>query len=281
MDDQHGKVWFITGSSVGLGKALAREVLDRGGTVVATARDSASVDDLAELAPDRVLAVALDVTRADQAAAAVESARQRFGRIDVLVNNAGYGFLSGLEEASDAEARAQFETNFFGLVAVTKQALPVMREQQSGTVVNISSTAGVFGIGGSAYYCASKFALEGLSEALAQELEPLGLRVLIVEPGPFRTEFFGRSLRVPAEPHPAYRHLADQRAAVEKLDGQQVGDPVRGARAIVDVVSSESPPLRMVLGRGAFERARAALERRIADIDRTREIAASADFPEG
>jgi NAD(P)-dependent dehydrogenase (short-subunit alcohol dehydrogenase family) len=281
MDDQHGKVWFITGSSVGLGKALAREVLDRGGTVVATARDSASVDDLAELAPDRVLAVALDVTRADQAAAAVESARQRFGRIDVLVNNAGYGFLSGLEEASDAEARAQFETNFFGLVAVTKQALPVMREQQSGTVVNISSTAGVFGIGGSAYYCASKFALEGLSEALAQELEPLGLRVLIVEPGPFRTEFFGRSLRVPAEPHPAYRHLADQRAAVEKLDGQQIGDPVRGARAIVDVVSSESPPLRMVLGRGAFERARAALERRIADIDRTREIAASADFPEG
>jgi NAD(P)-dependent dehydrogenase (short-subunit alcohol dehydrogenase family) len=272
-------VWFITGASVGFGLALANEVVGRGGRVVATARNRASVAALEAGAPDRVLALALDVTRPDQIAATVNAAQTRFGRIDVLVNNAGYGFLSGMEEGSDAEARAQFDVNFFGLAAVTRAVLPILRRQRSGQIVNISSAAGVFAMGGSAYYSASKFALEALSEALAQEVAPFGIGVLIVEPGAFRTDFFGRSMATPARPIEDYPELKAARESYSRISGQQPGDPLKAATAIVDTLLSERPPLRLILGSGAFERIRKALEGRLAEVERSRTIAHEVEFP--
>jgi NAD(P)-dependent dehydrogenase (short-subunit alcohol dehydrogenase family) len=280
MSDPGGAVWLITGASAGFGRAIASEVLRRGGRVVATARNPANLRELAAAAPDRVLTLPLDVTDAAQIEAAVSATQGRFGRIDVLVNNAGYGYLSGAEEGSDAEARAQFDVNFFGVAAVTRAVLPLMRSQQSGFIVNMSSAVGAFGVAGSAYYSASKFALEGLSEALAQEVAPFGIRVLIVEPGAFRTEFFGRSMVTPARPIEAYTKLVEGRAQLDRMNGQQAGDPTRAATAIVDAVLSGSPPLRLVLGRGAYERIRKALEKRIADIDAARVFGMDVDFPD-
>jgi NAD(P)-dependent dehydrogenase (short-subunit alcohol dehydrogenase family) len=277
--DGRESVWLVTGASVGFGRAIAKEVLGRGGRVVATARDRGSIADLETGAADRVLALPLDVTQQDQIAAAVRAAEARFGRIDVLVNNAGYGFLSGMEEASDAEARTQFDVNFFGLVAMTKAVLPLMRRQRSGRIVNLSSAAGVFGVGGSAFYTASKFAVEGLSECLAQEVAPFGIGVLIVEPGAFRTEFFGRSMAKPANPIADYESLAATRAQLDKMDGLQPGNPVLAATAIVDTVLAGAPRLRLVLGSGAFDRIRRALEARIEEVDATRSVAKSVDFP--
>jgi NAD(P)-dependent dehydrogenase (short-subunit alcohol dehydrogenase family) len=277
--DLRESVWLITGASVGFGRAIAGEVLERGGRVAATARSRASIADLESRDPDRALALPLDVTQQVQVDAAVRDAKERFGRIDVLVNNAGYGLLSGMEEASDTEARVQFEVNFFGLTAMTRAVLPVMRRQRSGWIVNLSSAAGVFGTGGSAFYTASKFAVEGLSECLAKEVAPFGIRVLIVEPGPFRTEFFGRSMAKPANPIADYEPLAAMRAQFGKMDGRQPGDPARAAAAIVDAVASGWPQLRLVLGGGAFDRIRRALEARIEDVDASRAVARSVDFP--
>jgi NAD(P)-dependent dehydrogenase (short-subunit alcohol dehydrogenase family) len=279
MNDVRNGVWLITGASIGFGQALAKELIARGGRVIATARNLSSVAALEASAPDRVLPLALDVTRSDHITAAVQAALKRFGRIDVLVNNAGYGFLSGMEEASNAEARAQFDVNFFGLSSMTRAILPIMRRQQSGCIVNMSSVAGVFAMGGSAYYSASKFAVEGLSESLAQEVAPFGIRVLIVEPGAFRTEFFGRSMVKPANPIKEYQDLAAMRANLDKMHGLQAGDPLLGAAAIIDTVVSPSPPLRLVLGRSAFERARKALQARLEDIEKCRSVALSVEFP--
>jgi len=279
MPDVRDRVWFITGAAAGFGRALAQEVLSRGGRVVATARDPARLAGLTQYGAERLLTLGLDVTRQQQIEAGVATGEAHFARIDVLVNNAGYGFLSGLEEGTDQEARAQFDVNFFGTVSMTRAVLPLMRRQRAGHIVNFSSTAGVFGIGGSAYYCASKFAVEGLSECLAREVAGFGIGVTIVEPGPFRTDFFGRSLATPAHPIAEYTALADMRRGLGTAHGQQPGDPVRGASAIVDAVSGTSPPLRLVLGRGAHERVRRALEVRLEQTDACREIAASADFP--
>jgi len=279
MPDVREQVWFITGASAGFGHALAQQVLKRGGRVVATARNPRSLAGLAPAGAERLLCLALDVTRPSEITASVAASEARFGRIDVLVNNAGYGFLSGLEEGTDHEARAQFDVNFFGTVSMTRAALPLMRRQRSGHIVNFSSSAGVFGVGGSAYYCATKFAVEGLSECLAREVSGFGIGVTIVEPGPFRTDFFGRSLAVPEHPIAAYTALADMRRQLGTMQGQQPGDPERGATVIIDAVASGSPPLRLVLGRGAHERIRRALEVRLEQVDACRELAASADFP--
>jgi NAD(P)-dependent dehydrogenase (short-subunit alcohol dehydrogenase family) len=272
-------VWFITGASVGFGRALAEEVLGRGGRVAATARNASAVAPLQARAPDRVLPLVLDVTKGEQIDAAVRAAERRFGQIDVLVNNAGYGFLGGMEEGSDAEARAQFDVNFFGLCSLTRTALPLMRRRRSGCIVNMSSVAGVFAMAGSAYYSATKFAVEALSESLAGEVKPFGIRVLIVEPGAFRTEFFGRSMATPAGPIADYTELAAMRANLHQMDGAQPGDPVLAARAIVDTVMSPAPPLRLLLGSGAFERARKALAARLEELDRNRAIALAVEFP--
>ena len=273
------KVWMITGCSGGLGRAIAQEVLQRGGKLVATARQSSTLAGLEQAAPDRVLRLPLDVTKPQDIAAVLAAAEARFGKIDVLVNNAGYGFMSGLEEAAETEYRDQFEVNFFGTVALTKAVLPMMRRRKSGFIVNISSVVGAYGVSGGGFYAASKFALEGLSESLADELKPFGIGILIVEPGPFRTEFFGGSLKVPAHPMADYPHTAVMRAHGAKADGKQPGDPEKAAKAILDTVASNNPPLRIVLGADAFNRVHAALERRIADIERTREQAKATDFP--
>jgi NAD(P)-dependent dehydrogenase (short-subunit alcohol dehydrogenase family) len=278
MNDVRNGVWLITGASVGFGQALAKELVARGGRVIATARKLSSVTALEASAPDRVLPLALDVTKSDDITAAVQAAERRFGRIDVLVNNAGYGFLSGMEEGSDAEARAQFDVNFFGLSSVTRAILPMMRRQQSGCIVNMSSVAGIFAMAGSTYYSASKFAVEGLSESLAQEVAPFGIRVLIVEPGAFRTEFFGRSLVKPSNPIKEYEELAVMRANMDKMNGLQAGDPVLAAAAIIDAVMSPSPPLRLVLGRSALERGRKALQARLEEIEKGRSVALSVEF---
>ncbi len=196
-----------------------------------------------------------------QVAEAAKKAEAKFGRIDVLVNNAGYGFLSAAEEAQEDEIRAQFETNFFGLAAMTRAVLPLMRKQRSGHILNISSMAGFIGFPGVAYYNASKFAVEGLSEALAKEVEPLGIKVTIVEPGPFRTDWAGRSLITPRKAIADYTDTAGaRRKGIAGGSGKQAGDPVRAAAAMLKVVESPNPPLRLLLGRIALNNARGKLD---------------------
>ena len=274
------KAWLITGCSTGFGRVLARELRDRGEIVVATARDPAS---LAEFKDDaNVLVVALDVTRAEQVDAVVAAAEERFGRIDVLVNNAGYGYLAAIEEGEDADVRAMFETNVFGLVALTKAVLPGMRARRSGTIVNISSVGGLVGLPGVGYYNATKFAVEGLSEALAKEAAPLGIRVLVVEPGPFRTDWAGRSLKTPKAAIADYAPTAGaRRDAIRGYSGAQPGDPVRAARAIIEAVESPEPPRRLLLGRFAVETVEANLQAFAAEIERWRAVSLGADYPEG
>ena len=279
MGDLKGQVWLITGASAGFGRCLSDEILARGGIVVATARNPATVQDIVAKAPDRVLGVALDVTKPDQIAAAIAATKARFGRLDVLVNNAGYGFLSGVEEAGDQEIRDLFEVNFFGLVATTQAALEVMRAQRSGMIVNFSSSAGVRGHPGSAYYCASKWAVEGFTESLAYEGAPLGINALIVEPGPFRTDFAGRSIAAPAREIPDYELAVATRKGLAQSDGKQAGDPVRAATFIVDTVLQKDRPMRLVLGRATFDSVCKSIQARLDDTRRSKDAAYAADFP--
>lgn len=279
MGDLKGQVWLITGASAGFGRCLSDEILDRGGMVVATARNPASVQAIVAKAPDRVLAVALDVTKPEQVSAAIAATMARFGRLDVLINNAGYGLISGVEEAADQEVRDVFEVNFFGLASTTRAALEVMRAQRSGMVVNISSGAGVRGHPGSGYYCATKWAVEGFSESLAAEAAPLGIGVLIVEPGPFRTDFAGRSIAGPAREIPDYELAIATRRGLAQSDGKQAGDPVRAAKLIVDAVLQKDRPLRLVLGGATFEGVCKSIEARLADSRRSKDAAYAADFP--
>ncbi len=275
-------VWFITGCSTGFGRELAQHVLGRGGRAVVTARDAARVQDLAGEAPGRALALSLDVTQPEQVKAAVKAAEQTFGAIDVLVNNAGYGYMAAIEEGEDEEIRAQFEANVFGLVTMTQAVLPGMRARKRGHVVNISSQGGLVGFPGVGFYNASKFAVEGLSEALAGEVRPLGLGVTIVEPGPFRTDWAGRSLRAPKHEIAAYAETAGaRRRGIAGYSGKQAGDPVRAVAAIVKAVESEHPPLHLLLGRQALDIVRGKLAALSAEIDAWEETSLSADFPPG
>ncbi len=273
-------VWFITGCSTGFGRELASQILERGGRAVVTARDAARVQDLADKAPDRALALTLDVTRPEQIAGAVEAAEQRFGAVDVLVNNAGYGYMAAIEEGEDHEVRAMFEANVFGLVAMTQAVLPGMRGRGRGHIVNISSQGGLVGFPGVGFYNATKFAVEGLSEALAGELRPLGLGVTIVEPGPFRTDWAGRSLKEPKHAIDAYADTAGaRRRGIAGYSGQQPGDPVRAAAAIIKAVESEAPPLHLLLGRQALNLVRGKFAAMQAEIDAWEETTIGADFP--
>src|SRR5271157_516920 len=253
-------VWFITGCSTGFGRELAKVLIDRGYRVVATARDPRKIADLVEGHSVTALAVKLDVEKQPQIEAAVEAARQKFGRIDVLVNNAGYGYLAAIEEGDDADIRAMFEANVFGLAAMTRAVLPVMRAQKSGAIVNISSVGGFIGFPGSGYYAATKFAVEGLSESLSKEVGPLGIKVIIVEPGPFRTDWAGRSLKTPRRPIAAYEETAiARRRQTQGYSGNQPGDPVRAAEAIA-TIEQPNPPLRLPLGNFAYDAMGAELE---------------------
>jgi NAD(P)-dependent dehydrogenase (short-subunit alcohol dehydrogenase family) len=270
------KTWFITGASSGFGRAMAELVLKRGGRVVATARDRAALADLVAHAGGRAIGVELDVTKPHQVVAALCSAAA-FGGIDVVFNNAGFGLMGGVEEADDIEIRAIFEVNFFGALRVVRAALPALRARGGGFILNISSVAGVRAAPGLGYYAATKFALEGMSEALGGELEPFSIRVMIVEPGPFRSNFRRSSMQVSA-PHPAYPHLARSRAILVSKDGFQTGDPARGAEAIISAMESENPPRRLVLGRAGWDIVKVALQARIEEVEAWSSITQATDF---
>jgi NAD(P)-dependent dehydrogenase (short-subunit alcohol dehydrogenase family) len=281
MADAHSKpVWFITGCSTGFGRELATILLNRGRRVVATARDQTKIADLVAGHEGTGLALKLDVDKEADIEAAVKAARDRFGRIDVLVNNAGYGYLAAVEEGDDADVRAMFETNFFGLAAITRAVLPIMRAQKSGAIVNISSIGGFIGFPGSGYYAATKFAVEGLSEALSKEVGPLGIKVIIVEPGPFRTDWAGRSLKTPKKPIDAYAETAiARRRQIQGVSGSQAGDPVRACEAIIAAVEQEHAPLRLPLGAVAYEAMGAEIEALRKEYAAGEAAARGADYP--
>jgi len=271
-------VWFVTGVSRGFGREIAIQALARGYRVVATARDVASLADLDR--HERLLRLPLDVTDTARIAAAVATAEAHFGAIDVLVNNAGYGYLAAIEEGEEAEVRALFDANFFGLAALTRAVLPGQRARGRGTVVNISSIGGFVGFPASGYYAASKFAVEGLSEALRKELAPLGLRVLLVEPGPFRTDWAGSSLRQAATFIAAYEPTAGRRRrSVSAGSGRQPGCPIRAAATIIDAVEDSNPPFRLPLGTTAVETMLSELDAVASDVAPWIDRARAADVP--
>lgn len=261
------RVWFITGCSSGLGRALSEAVLQHGDSAVVTARDVRAVTDLEAKFPDQAKAVQLDVTDQDSIDAAIANAIAWKGGIDVLVNNAGFGTVGALEEIDEDEAHIAFDANFFGVYRVIRAALPHMRKQRGGRILNVSSMIGFVGVGGFAFYSAVKFAVEGLSEALAKELAPFGIRVTIIEPGPFRTDFRRRGMRM-APQHPAYAEsLGAFRKTLIETDGKQPGDPRKAAKLIVDMVGSDNPPVRLPLGEVCMNAMRQKLTAVKQDID--------------
>ncbi|QNS09342.1 oxidoreductase [Streptomyces xanthii] len=272
------KVWFITGTSTGLGRALAQEVIADGDRLIATARDPRTLDDLVALAPDRVRALPLDVTNPTAIRNAVDAALKEFGRIDVLVNNAGYALRGALEELPEHELRRQFDTNVFGALEVTRAVLPTLRAQRSGCIVQMSSVGGVMATLGGTAYAGTKFALEGLSEGLAAEVAHLGIHVLIVEPGPFRTDFTGRSVTY-ADPIDDYRPALDPaKKQFLAMHGTQPGDPARAARAIITATQMDQPPLRLPLGANAIDRIRERLQQRLHEVDAIEPLGRPTDY---
>lgn len=271
--------WLITGCSTGLGRDLARAVLEHGHAAAITARDPGSVQELVDAFPDNAIAVALDVTDPAQVAEAVRAAEERFGAIDVLVNNAGYGYRAAVEEG-EVDAVAQlFATNFFGAVAMTKAVLPGMRARLSGAVVNISSIGAQICPPGSGYYAASKAALEAVSASLGQEVGPLGITVTVVEPGGFRTDFAGRSLQQAAEPIRDYAETAGRRRKEhDTAHGTQPGDPAKAAAAIIAAVESAEPPSLLVLGRDALDGYRGTLDAKRQVLDAWERTSLSTGF---
>ena len=275
------KTWFITGASRGLGADIATAALKAGDNVVATGRQRSAVSDKLGPDNDRLLSLALDVSDAAQAREAVAKALERFGAIDVLVNNAGYGHLGYFEETTDADIQAQYATNVFGLFNVTRAALPAMRAARKGHVFNLSSVAGYRGIETGSLYCSSKFAVEGFSESLAGELAPFGIHVTIVEPGPFRTDFLTpESLKFVAQPVADYdERRTAMRASFEQRNGSQPGDPVLLAQALVTLADAAKPPLRFTAGAMAVNGLDAKLAGMKAELDAWRELGLATDFP--
>lgn len=273
------KVWFITGAARGLGAAIAKAALATGDRVVVSGRRVEPLEEVFAEYGERALAVALDVSNEGQALAAVEQAVARFGRIDVLVNNAGYGQLAPFEDNLASDADKQFATNVFGVFNVCRAVLPVMRRQRSGHVFNLSSMGGVVGMGGAALYCASKFAVEGFSESLAQEVAQFGIKVTLVEPGVFRTDFLDPSSAVFGE-----RGLEDYVAFTAKIKGasaaynhQQTGNPSKLGDALVQLANSESPPLRYLAGSDAYQQVSDKLKRMLVEIEAWRELSHATD----
>jgi NADP-dependent 3-hydroxy acid dehydrogenase YdfG len=274
-------VWFITGCSTGFGRELATLLIAQGFRVVATARDVSKVRDLVVGHGENALSLELDVTNCASVTSAVKLAEARFGHIDVLVNNAGYGYLAAIEEGEDAPVRKMFDTNVFGLVEVTKAVLPGMRARKRGHVINLSSIGGLASFPATGYYHATKFAVEGLSGSLAQELAPLNIKVTVVEPGPFRTDFAGRSIGQSEIQIADYADTAGiRRQQTFARSGNQQGDPVRAAQAMIDVVASPNPPLHLLLGKIALDLARKDLEAKKHDFDTWEQTTLGADYPE-
>lgn len=275
------KNWFITGGTPGgFGMAYADAALDIGDRVVLTARRPAELQTWAQSHGDRVLILPLDVTDEGQVRAAVRKAEQHFGGIDVLVNNAGRGWYGSIEGMPDADVRAMFELNFFAVLSVVRAALPGMRSRGTGWIINMSSVAGMRGTTGFGYYSATKFAVEAVTEVLREEVAPLGIRVLAVEPGAFRTRAYaGFANEVIGEAIAEYRPMLEQvRAAMIEQDGRQPGDPRRGVRAVIAAMEQDSPPRRLVLGSGGFDAVIATLEGSLAEIRTHEALSRGADF---
>ena len=275
------RVWFITGCSTGFGYELARKVIAHGERLVATARNKARLADLISGHEDTVLALDLDVTDNAQIAAAVAAAQERFGRIDVLVNNAGYGYMSSVEEGQEDEIRRQFDANVFGLFAMTRAVLPTMRKQRTGHIMNVTSVAGLIGFPGSGYYAASKHAVEGFSDSLSAEVAPLGIKVTCIEPGPFRTDWAGRSMTQTTN------HIADYADTVgarlkstKERSGKQPGDPVRAADAIIKISETADAPRHLVLGAWGIDAVKKQLSERAAIVEQWTELGHATDYPE-
>jgi NADP-dependent 3-hydroxy acid dehydrogenase YdfG len=276
---QNTQVWFITGSSTGFGRILAEQLLAAGKTVVATARKPEQLQDLVTQYPDHAIALPLDVTNPQQVRAAVNQAIATFERIDVLVNNAGYGMMGAVEEVTDAEVRQQYETNVFGALDVMRAVLPQMRHQRSGHILNLSSVGGVVSFPGAGIYCSTKFALEALSEAMAKEVAPLGIKVTLVEPGAFRTDFNGRSLVTTENLIGDYdQAIGGFREWVRDVDGKQPGDPAKAVAAMIQVVESVNPPLRLPLGADAVRAIETKLESVKSDVEAGREVAVNTAY---
>jgi NAD(P)-dependent dehydrogenase (short-subunit alcohol dehydrogenase family) len=273
------RVWLITGCSSGFGQAFAQAVIVHGDQLVATARNVEQIATLESAHPDQVRVLALDVTNIQQAQAASTATLDAFGHIDVLVNNAGYGLFGTFEELSDEQIHQQMEANLFGAMNVTRAVLPAMRAQGSGHLVQMSSLGGQVGFPRSAAYAASKFALEGWSEALSKELAPFGIKVTIVEPGGFRTEWAGRSIVKPDLPSTYDAAMTEQHASMERANERQPGDPARAAQALIAVVESKHPPLRLPLGTDAVTVIRQHLQQQINELDRWEPLSRSTDFP--
>lgn len=273
------RVWLITGCSTGFGRSLAEAVLDHGDTVVATARESARVREFETMQPGRALSLALDVTQPHQVQSAVNAAADSFGRIDVLVNNAGYGLVGALEELGEEQLRRNLETNLLGPLAMMRAVLPVMRKQRSGHILNMSAIAAFGNEMGFSVYGGAKAGLEAASEAVASEVRPLGVKVTIVAPGPFRTDFISRSLHRADSQIDDYKGTSGKFAAfLGKIDGAQAGAPAKAARAIIQVVESEKPPFRLVLGKYAFDKMRKKLKSLAAELDQWEHVGLPTDF---
>lgn len=272
------KVWLITGSSRGFGRSLAQAVLENGDQLVATARKPEQLADLVTRYQDNIRTFALDVTRPDEARAAVSYALEVFGRLDVVVNNAGYGNVSSIEEASEEDWRKQIEANLWGVIHVTRAALPVLRKQRSGHIIQFSSVGGRTGTPGLGAYQTAKWAVEGFSEVLAREVEPVGIKVTLIEPGAFRTDWAGASMSH-QEPGPDYQSTVGQTISrTSKWAGRERGDPAKAARAIIQVVAEEHPPFRLLLGREAVQLARRVDTAKLAETERWAELSSSTDF---
>jgi NAD(P)-dependent dehydrogenase (short-subunit alcohol dehydrogenase family) len=270
---------LITGCSTGLGRALATAVLERGDNVIVTARDVAKVQDLVETYPDTALALVLDVTDSSQVRAAVDGGTGRFGGIDVLVNNAGYGYRAAVEEGDDDNVRALFDTHFFGSVDMIKAVLPQMRARRAGTIVNLSSIGARMNPAGSGYYSAVKSAIEGITGSLRKELSPLGITAMVVEPGAFRTDFAGRSLTQSATVIDDYADTAGKRRKeVDTAHGTQPGDPAKGAQAIIAAVLADEPPELLVIGADAVQSYRSALEAQLSSLESWRSVSESTGY---
>ncbi|CAK6491644.1 3-phenylpropionate-dihydrodiol/cinnamic acid-dihydrodiol dehydrogenase [Pantoea sp. Nvir] len=280
MATENTPVWFISGCSTGFGRELAQQTIARGFNVVVTARDTGKVADLVA-GHSNALAVTLDVTRMESIDSAVRAALEKFGTIDVLVNNAGYGYQSSVEEGEDRAIRDQFDANVFGLFALTRAVLPTLRQQRRGHIINITSVAGFIGFASSGYYSASKHAVEGWSDSLALETAPLGIHVTCVEPGPFRTDWAGRSLHQTPSKLPDYAETAAARMkATAENSGTQKGDPARAAQAMIAITEHDNPPRHLVMGAWGYDAVTAKLKERLAQIEAWKQTSVETDFPE-
>jgi NAD(P)-dependent dehydrogenase (short-subunit alcohol dehydrogenase family) len=273
------KTWLITGRSSGLGRAFAQEVLRQGFNVVVTSRNTKDIQDIVENYKDTSLGLELDVTNREQVKNVIAQAIAKFKNIDVLLNNAGHGYRAAVEEGDETQVNELFDTNFFGMVNMIKEALPGMRKQKSGTIFNVSSIASRFSMPGSGYYSATKFAIEGMSSALSKELAPLGIRVVVIEPGAFRTDFAGRSLSGTQVEISNYKETAGKRRKEnDHTYGTESGDPKKAAQAVIWVEESGKLPFRLLLGTDAVNAVRSELEAQRKELEDWKEISLSTDY---